>query len=47
MSAKKPPDFTKDEIILITTTLRERDGHAVEVQLADKEKARRQAKESC
>jgi len=37
MSGKKPPDFTKDEVRLITATLRERYGHDVDVQLADAE----------
>jgi hypothetical protein len=37
MSAKKPPEFTKDEIILIKATFKERYGHDVEVQLADAE----------
>ena len=34
MSNKRPPDFTKDEVILITATLRERYGHDIEVEQA-------------
>ncbi len=37
MSNKRPPDFTKDEVILITATLRERYGRSIEVEQADAE----------
>ena len=37
MSNTRPPDFTKDEIRLITATLKERYGRDIEVQQADAE----------
>lgn len=37
MSNKRPPDFTKDEIRLITATLKERYVRDIEVQQADAE----------
>lgn len=37
MSNKRPPDFTKDEVILITATLRERYGRGIEVEQTDAE----------
>ncbi len=37
MSDKRPPDFSKDEIRIITATLKERYGHDIEVQQADAE----------
>jgi len=42
MSNKRPPDFTKDEIILITAALKERYGHSIKVEQADYEEKERQ-----
>ena len=33
MSNTRPPDFTKDEVRLITATLKERYGHTIETEL--------------
>ena len=37
MTTKKPPEFAKDEVILIQATLKQRYGHAADIELADAE----------
>jgi len=37
MSTKRPLDFTKDEVSLITATLKERYGYSIEIEQADAE----------